>query len=89
MTISELLSDDKWEKISFFLQSRGIELVDQLEESVIEELYFVPGADYEFIEELKQKIAFVNEKNSKKVLQKMKYKSLARSQKKTKSLRKL
>lgn len=66
MTISELLSDDKWEKISFFLQSRGIELVDQLEESVIEELYFVPGADYEFIEELKQKIAFVNEKKLQK-----------------------
>ena len=61
MTISELLSDDKWEKISFFLQSRGIKLVDQLEESVIEELYFVPGADYELIEELKQKIAFANE----------------------------
>ncbi|MGL9753383.1 hypothetical protein IGK08_001450 [Enterococcus sp. DIV1286c] len=61
MNISELISDDKWEKIRFFLQSRGIELVDQLEGSFIEELYFVPGADYELIEELKQKLVFVNE----------------------------
>ncbi|MGH1647787.1 sigma factor-like helix-turn-helix DNA-binding protein [Enterococcus gilvus] len=61
MAINEFRSDDRWGKIDYFLQSKGIESFDQIDESIIDELYFVPGVDYALINELKKNKIEVND----------------------------
>lgn len=61
MTTSVWFSDDKWRKIEFFLNAKRIKKIDQIDDYIIDELYFVPGVDYTLIEELRQKYVEKNE----------------------------